>query len=190
MSSILRQARCSLGLPLRVLCVCLLACSAACLVACDDTAEPRPPQPDAAISGHGGQGGAGSGGAGSGGAGGSSGNGGCSASAPPLSPASLPAAALGEPYAQELSIVGTTASQVGWTVRGLLPSGLMLVEDNRELPGPPPEAHAMLTGTPTATGTFRFTLSASLLVQPSCSAPPAQRDYELKVSEELDAGAP
>jgi len=114
---------------------------------------------------------------------------GCSASAPPLSPATLPAAMLGEPYAQELWIEGATAAEVGWMTRDPLPSGLMLVEDERELTGPPLEAHARLSGTPSATGTFRFNVSAARLVQPPCAAPAAQRDYELVVIDDADGDA-
>jgi hypothetical protein len=151
------------------------------LAACDDTAQPRPPQPDAAFQQSGTGGGAGVGG-------GASGTGGCSVSPPPLSPASLPAAVLGVAYAQELSIVGATAPQVIW-MTGALPGGLTLIEDERELSGPPPEAHARLSGTPSAAGSFRFTVSVSLLTQPPCAAPSAQRDYELLVSVDPDADA-
>jgi hypothetical protein len=155
----------------------------AALGACDDTAQPRPSQPDGAIALDGGEAGAGGGGAG--GSGGS-----CSATPPPLSPSTLPAPVLGQPYSQELSFVGSTASKVAWTTRGALPTGLKLAEDNSELPGPPPEARATLSGTPTATGTFRFTVSVSLLVQPACATPPAERDYELLVGDDDDAGIP
>jgi hypothetical protein len=156
----------------------------AALGACDDTAQPRPSQPDGAIAPDGGEAGAGGGG----GAGGSGGS--CSATPPPLSPSTLPAAVLGELYSQKLSIVGSTASKVIWTTRGAPPTGLKLVEDDTELAGPPPEAHATLSGTPSAPGSFRFTVAVSLLVQPSCATPPAERDYELLISDDDDAGVP
>jgi hypothetical protein len=101
----------------------------------------------------------------------------------------LTEAVLGERYAQELSIVGATAAEVSWSLAGVLPSGLTLAEDHTQMSGPPLRAVAMLSGTPSAAGTFRFSVSVSLLAQPMCAAPPAQRAYELVVSDpDADAG--
>jgi hypothetical protein len=168
----MRQARGLLGLLFAALC------------ACDDTAQPRPPQPDGATAPDGGGDGGGPGG--SGGSGGS-GPPGCS-TPPPLLPATLTEAALGERYTQELSIVGATAAQVSWSLMGPLPSGLSLVEDDTQLSGSPLRAVAMLSGTPAAAGNFRFSVSVSLLAQPMCAAP-SQREYVLVVSEDADADA-
>jgi hypothetical protein len=171
------------------------------LSACDDAAQPRPPQPDGSVAldagGRGGSGGSsgsggagGSAGAGSGGTGGTGGTP-CEGSPAVLLPDKLPAAMVGTPYSQELWMQGATAAQVGWITRGALPGGLVLVENSIEMPGPPPEARAVLSGVPTTAGTFNFNVSASLLVQPMCGVPPAQRDYELVVDDaDADAGAP
>jgi hypothetical protein len=173
----MQEARRLLGLQLAVL---------AALSACDETAQPRPPQPDAATIPEGGRGG--SGGASVSGSGGS-GPPGCSAAAPALLPAMLTEAVLGERYSQELSFIGATAADVGWSLVGPLPSGLALVENDTQLTDPPLRATAMLSGTPTAAGTFRFSISVSLLVPAMCAAPPAQREFELVVNDDADAGA-
>jgi hypothetical protein len=126
------------------------------------------------------------GGAGSAGTSGS----GCSAVPPPLLPATLPGAVVGEAYSQRLMIAGAVASQVSWTVQGELRAGLSLTADDAEPSSAPSEAYATLSGTPVMAGTLRFGVSVGLIVPPvMCGAPPAEREYEFVVSEGPDADA-
>jgi hypothetical protein len=172
----------------------LLALPFVMLGACDEPAQPRPPQPDAAIDGGaaGSAGTSGAGGGGAGGAGGRSGSGGsCEAASPPLAPPAgpLPPATAGAQYTQAFVLTGATASQVTWSTRGTLPAGVQLVEDERELNSPAPEARATLTGMPTAPGMFQFTVIAGL-PPASCSSAPSERDYSLIVEGgDTDAGS-
>lgn len=163
------------------------------LCACDETAQPRPPQAgsDAAVDagGTGGSAGAGSGGSAGAGSGGLGGSRPCEAFPPPISPASLPAAKLGQAYAQRLMIPGATAAQVSWQAEGALPPGLSLVEDETPSSGPPQEARADLSGTPTAAGTYAFEVVVAFTGSSACATPPARRSYELVVTDrDADAG--
>jgi uncharacterized protein (TIGR03437 family) len=69
-----------------------------------------------------------------------------------LAPSGLPNAALGAPYSQPLTAAGSGAANYQFTVSGgALPPGMTL------------DPSGMLQGTPTATGAYRFTLSATNL---------------------------
>jgi hypothetical protein len=70
-----------------------------------------------------------------------------------VSPASLPAAQIGEAYAQAVSASGGAAPYVFSISAGSLPPGLMLAAG-----GP---ADALLTGTPTTEGSYTFTVTAA-----------------------------
>jgi hypothetical protein len=162
--------------------------------ACADSSSPPsgpPPAGSAGASGAGSGGRGGNGGAGAAGRAGSAGTGpGCTASPPPILPATLPNAEVGKPYSQRLSIVGAGSSEVSWRVQGELPQGISLMPDASGPSGSPPQAHAVLSGTPVMAGEFDFAVSVSLIVQPvMCGAPPGQRQYILVITDGSGAGA-
>jgi len=74
--------------------------------------------------------------------------GGTATTAPSITTTTLTAASLGQPYSQQLTATGTTP--ITWTYTGSLPDGITLGSTN-----------GLLSGTPTAEGTFRFAVKAS-----------------------------
>jgi hypothetical protein len=63
---------------------------------------------------------------------------------------------VGTPYSATLTVVGTGGLGMGWTiVSGSLPPGLTLVDG---LPSGTPGGQTSISGTPTATGTYTFTV--------------------------------
>jgi type VI secretion system secreted protein VgrG len=82
--------------------------------------------------------------------------GGCSAAAPgpgcpviTLAPATLPNTSVGTPYSQQITASGGTAPYVFTLTSGTLPTGLTLTPAG------------LIAGTPTASGTFTFTIRAT-----------------------------
>ena len=65
----------------------------------------------------------------------------------------LPAATLGQPYAWSISATGGTGGAPKWSVVGSLPPGLSISKNIGS-------GTTKITGTPTRTGTYTFTLQA------------------------------
>lgn len=112
----------------------------------------------------------------------------CEAIAPPLSPAILQPASVGQPYVQVLTVIGAGPSQVEWSTHGALPPGLSLAPIAESPPGQP-QAQAHLRGLPSMAGVFNFEVQASLIATGPCAAAPAIREYELLVTGDPDADA-
>ena len=69
---------------------------------------------------------------------------------------SLPSSTVGTPYAATLTVVGTGGLGMGWKiVSGSLPPGLTLVDG---LPSGTPNGQTTISGTPTAVGTYTFSV--------------------------------
>jgi len=85
-----------------------------------------------------------------------------------LSPAGLPAGSLGSPYSQTITASGGTAPYAFAVSSGALPEGVTL------------SPSGVLSGTPTASGDFSFTITAT-----DSSGCPGARDYTLLVCTAL-----
>ena len=73
-----------------------------------------------------------------------------------LTTPSLTSATVGTPYSATLTVVGTGGLGMGWRiVSGSLPPGLTMVDG---LPSGTPGGQTSISGTPTATGTYTFTV--------------------------------
>jgi hypothetical protein len=71
-----------------------------------------------------------------------------------VSPATIPAPVVGQPYSQTISATGGTGPYVFSVSAGSLPAGLTLSP-------PTPTASAVLSGTPTTGGDYSFTITAT-----------------------------
>jgi hypothetical protein len=91
-----------------------------------------------------------------------------------FSPAELPEAHVGQPYSATISVSGNV-TPVGdmFVESGTLPAGLQLIFDKAS-------RTAQISGTPTKTGTFKFTAGAWCLGT-NISGQTGQREYELAV---------
>jgi len=83
-----------------------------------------------------------------------------------LTPDSLPGGVIGNPYSQTVTASGAAGPYQFSLSDGALPPGLSLAQNG------------LLSGTPTAAGTYRFTITATIL----SSLCPGSRDYTLTVT--------
>ena len=94
----------------------------------------------------------------------------CSASAPDITPATLPEGVVNEAYSQQLTAFG--GEEVFSLDSGALPDGLSLSEDG------------LISGTPSAAGDFEFSVGSTVDdSEAECPVHPAFAEYTLTIAE-------